>query len=147
MALFSGREVAKRIQEYRPDALHVATEGPLGLAARRYAVKHGLNFTTAYHTMFPEYLQARTGTPAACFYPWMRWFHRPSKAIMVSTDSVIAQLQEKGFANLVKWGRGVDLALFKPAGKAGLTQAVLSLKLHTSRTTQMAHSGRRALHT
>jgi glycosyltransferase involved in cell wall biosynthesis len=123
LALFSGRQVAKRIQEYRPDALHVATEGPLGLAARRYAVRHRLNFTSAYHTMFPEYLQARTGIPAACFYPWMRWFHKPSKAIMVSTDSVIANLREKGFANLVKWGRGVDLALFRPDGRKALQVA------------------------
>jgi glycosyltransferase involved in cell wall biosynthesis len=100
------------LSEFSPDAIHVATEGPLGFAARRYALKHGLNFTTAYHTKFPEYLEARTGIHARHFYPVMRWFHSPAKAVMVSTDSVIAELQAKGFTNLVKWSRGVDMALF-----------------------------------
>lgn len=106
------RKVSALLSEFSPDAIHVATEGPLGFAARRFALKHGLNFTTAYHTKFPEYLEARTGIPSRYFYPAMRWFHSPAKAVMVSTDSVIAELQVKGFNNLVKWSRGVDMALF-----------------------------------
>lgn len=112
LALWPYRRLAKLIDGFRPDAVHVATEGPLGLAARRYAMKCGLDFTTAYHTKFPEYLQARTGIAARYFYPLMRWFHRPSQAVMVSTDTVIAELRAYGFGNLVKWSRGVDMAVF-----------------------------------
>ena len=112
LAIRPYRQLAKLIDEFRPDALHVATEGPLGLAARRLALNRGLKFTTAYHTKFPEYLQARTGISARYFYPLMRWFHRPSKAVMVSTDTVIGELRQLGFNNLVKWSRGVDTAQF-----------------------------------
>lgn len=123
LSLLPYRKMKALLSEFSPDAVHVATEGPLGFSARRYALKHGLNFTTAYHTKFPEYLEARTGIPARYFYPAMRWFHRPAKAVMVSTDSVIAELQAKGFGNLVKWSRGVDMDLFDPgttrAGRDG----------------------------
>jgi glycosyltransferase involved in cell wall biosynthesis len=112
LSILPYRKLSALLSEFSPDAIHVATEGPLGFAARRYALKHGLNFTTAYHTKFPEYLEARTGINARHFYPVMRWFHSPAKAVMVSTDSVIAELQAKGFTNLVKWSRGVDMALF-----------------------------------
>lgn len=119
LALRPYRRLAKLIDEFGPDALHVATEGPLGLAARRFALKRGLNFTSAYHTKFPEYLQARTGIAARYFYPLMRWFHRPSKAVMVSTDTVIGELRERGFKNLVKWSRGVDAAQFDGSLRMG----------------------------
>ncbi|MEY3371666.1 MAG: hypothetical protein RLZZ537_134 [Pseudomonadota bacterium] len=112
LSILPYRKLSALLSEFSPDAIHLATEGPLGFAARRYALKHGLNFTTAYHTKFPEYLEARTGINARHFYPVMRWFHSPAKAVMVSTDSVIVELQAKGFANLVKWSRGVDMALF-----------------------------------
>ena len=112
LSLLPYRTLSKLLAEFSPDAIHVATEGPLGFAARRFAIRNGLNFTTAYHTKFPEYLEARTGIPARYFYPAMRWFHGPAKAVMVSTDSVIAELQAKGFGNLVKWSRGVDMDLF-----------------------------------
>lgn len=112
LALFSYQKLSKMIEDFEPDALHVATEGPLGLSARRFAQKHRINFTTAYHTKFPEYLQARTGLSVDWFYPLIWWFHKPSKAVMVSTDSVIQQLSDKGFLNLAKWSRGVDLEVF-----------------------------------
>lgn len=112
LAIKPYRLLSKLLNDFSPDALHVATEGPLGLAARRFAIDNALNFTTAYHTKFPEYLQARTGIDARFFYPFMRWFHRPAKAVMVSTDTVVAELQERGFTNLVKWSRGVDMSLF-----------------------------------
>ena len=117
LSLFPYRRLAALLDAFAPDALHVATEGPLGLAGRRYALRRGLNFTTAYHTKFPEYLQARTGIPARVFYPLMRRFHRLAKAVMVSTDSVVAELRAAGFVNLVKWGRGVDTALFDGSGR------------------------------
>jgi glycosyltransferase involved in cell wall biosynthesis len=113
LSLFSYKKLSKLLVDFKPDALHVATEGPLGVSARRFALKHNINFTTAYHTKFPEYIEARTGIPAGWLYPIVRWFHKPSKAVMVSTDSVIQQLSEKGFRNLAKWSRGVDLTLFK----------------------------------
>lgn len=112
LSILPYRKLSALLSEFSPDAIHVATEGPLGFAARRFALKHSLNFTTAYHTKFPEYLEARTGINARHFYPAMRWFHSPAKAVMVSTDSVIAELQVKGFSNLVKWSRGVDMELF-----------------------------------
>lgn len=118
LSLFSSGKLSRMITDYKPDALHVATEGPLGVSARRFALRRGLNFTTAYHTKFPEYLQARTGVPARMFYPLMHWFHKPSKAVMVSTDSVVQQLREHGFERLVKWSRGVDLALFNTGSPA-----------------------------
>jgi glycosyltransferase involved in cell wall biosynthesis len=116
LSLLPYRKLQALLSEFSPDAIHVATEGPLGFAARRFALNHGLNFTTAYHTKFPEYLEARTGIPARFFYPAIRWFHHPAKAVMVSTDSVIAELQAKGFSNLVKWSRGVDMDLFATGG-------------------------------
>lgn len=119
LAVMPYRQLAKQIDAFRPDALHIATEGPLGLAARRYAIGRGLDFSSAYHTKFPEYLQARTGIPARYFYPLMRWFHRPSRAVMVSTDSVLSELRGRGFRNLVKWSRGVDTAQFDGSLRAG----------------------------
>ncbi len=112
LALLPYRKLAKRLHAFSPDAVHIATEGPLGFAARRFACRHKLNFTTAYHTKFPEYVQARTGIPAAWLYPFMRYFHRPARAVMVATDSVRAELSARGFRRLVTWSRGVDMDLF-----------------------------------
>jgi hypothetical protein len=112
LALMPYRKMAQRLRAFNPDAVHIATEGPLGFAARRFAVRHQLNFTTAYHTKFPEYVQARTGIPSAWLYPIMRYFHRPARAVMVATESVRAELAARGFKRLVTWSRGVDMALF-----------------------------------
>ena len=108
--------VGKRIEEAAPDAIHVATEGPLGLAARRYCIKQGLPFTTAYHTQFPEYVSKRTKLPARWFWRYIRWFHGPSKAVMVSTPTVEKQLHDNGLPHTRHWGRGVDLELFTANG-------------------------------
>jgi glycosyltransferase involved in cell wall biosynthesis len=118
LSLFSYKKISKLLQDFQPDALHVATEGPLGVSARRYAMKHDLNFTSAYHTKFPEYIEARTAIPANWLYPLVRWFHKPSKAVMVSTDTVMQQLAEHGFERLVKWSRGVDLDVFTERKKS-----------------------------
>jgi len=114
LALASGRSVGRRIARFAPDAVHVATEGPLGLAARRHCIGHGLPFTTAYHTQFPDYVAQRTGLPAAWFWSYIRWFHRPSAGIMVATESVRAELRSHGLTRLREWSRGVDLAAFGP---------------------------------
>ena len=99
--------VGKRIEDAAPDAIHVATEGPLGLAARRYCIKQGLPFTTAYHTQFPDYVSKRTKLPARWFWRYIRWFHAPSKAVMVSTPTVERQLHDNGISHTRHWGRGV----------------------------------------
>ena len=105
-----GRELAR----IKPDAIHIATEGPLGLAARRHCVKHSIPFTTAYHTQFPDYLARRTGLPAKVFWPYIRWFHRPAKRIMVATETIRSELREQGLEHLRHWSRGVDLHAFTP---------------------------------
>lgn len=114
LALFAGREVARRIESYQPDAIHIATEGPLGLAARRWCLRHGAPFTTAYHTQFPDYLAKRTRLPSSLFWPFIRWFHGPAQRTMVSTGSIAGQLEANGIGPTHRWGRGVDLELFHP---------------------------------
>jgi glycosyltransferase involved in cell wall biosynthesis len=103
-----------RLEALAPDAIHIATEGPLGFAARAYCVRRGLGFTTAYHTKYPEYLQARLGVPATWTYAMLRWFHARSSAVMVATASVRRELAARGFAHIVPWTRGVDTRLFRP---------------------------------
>jgi glycosyltransferase involved in cell wall biosynthesis len=113
LSLLPGKAVEKRIREYAPHALHIATEGPLGLSARRHAIRNGLPFTTAYHTRFPEYVQARFGIPLAWTYRFLRWFHGPSRAVMAPTKVVKDDLERFGFDNVVIWSRGVDLDIFR----------------------------------
>ncbi|MGE3865118.1 MAG: glycosyltransferase family 4 protein, partial [Burkholderiaceae bacterium] len=116
LALLPGREIARRLDALRPDALHIATEGPMGWAARRHALRAGLAFTTAYHTRFAEYLRARTGIPLSAGYRMLRHFHGPSKCVMVPTPMVQQQLRHYGFERTAIWGRGVDTDLFSPGG-------------------------------
>ena len=115
LALFPGREVARRIDAFEPQAVHIATEGPLGLAARRHCLRIGQPFSTAYHTQFPEYVHARCRLPVFVSYMWLRRFHAPSTAVMCGTPAIIDRLAARGFDNLVLWSRGVDTKLFAPA--------------------------------
>lgn len=114
LSLFPGQRVRERIDTFAPDALHIATEGPLGMAARRYAKRHGLPYTSAYHTRFPEYVQARFGIPLSATYKFLHWFHGPSQAVMAPTPVVKQDLEKFGFTNVVLWTRGVDLDIFHP---------------------------------
>jgi glycosyltransferase involved in cell wall biosynthesis len=118
LALFQGRRVAAWLEHERPDALHVATEGPLGLAARNAARRAGLRFTTSYHTQFPQYLRARYPLPERCSYGALRAFHGAAARTMVGTREVRRDLKRHGFRNLVYWGRGVDTDLFRPRPEA-----------------------------
>lgn len=115
LALTAPGAVGRRLARIAPDAVHIATEGPLGFAARRYCLKRKVPFTTAYHTQFPDYLARRTGLPAGAFWPYIRWFHRPAETIMVATETIRAALREQGLTRLTHWSRGVDLACFSPA--------------------------------
>jgi glycosyltransferase involved in cell wall biosynthesis len=114
LALRPGRQIAARLDAFRPECVHVATEGPLGLAARRQCLRRGLPFTTSYHTRFPEYLNARWPVPLELGYAWMRWFHRPSAGVMVAARTLRRELEAAGFTNLRDWSRGVDTELFRP---------------------------------
>ena len=113
-------KLRKLILHFRPDVIHIATEGPIGLAARRFCLEHALPFTTAYHTRFPEYIQARCKIPLSLSYRYLRWFHRPSRGIMVPTPTVRDMLIEKGFLHTALWRRGVDSTLFQPAERHAL---------------------------
>jgi glycosyltransferase involved in cell wall biosynthesis len=115
LAILPGREVSRRILACEPDAIHIATEGPLGIAARTHCLKHGLAFTTAYHTCFPEYVKPRFGVPLALTYAWLRRFHASSSAVLVATAAIRNLLEARGFERIVEWSRGVDPELFRPA--------------------------------
>jgi glycosyltransferase involved in cell wall biosynthesis len=114
LSLFPRRALVRMIQEFHPDALHIATEGPLGQAARRWALRTGFRFTTAFHTRFAEYLHARTRIPVRPIYAWMRRFHDAGAGTMVATRSLQDELASRGFSQIRPWSRGVDLDLFKP---------------------------------
>ena len=119
LSIFPRRGVDRRIREFAPQAIHIATEGPLGMAARAYALRNGVPFTTAYHTRFPEYVKARTALPLGFTYSFLRWFHGPAQAMMVPTEVVRRDLLANGFAaeRVVLWSRGVDLGIFRPGAK------------------------------
>jgi glycosyltransferase involved in cell wall biosynthesis len=120
LSLLPYRGVRRSILAFSPQALHIATEGPLGLAARRFCLRHGMRFTTSYHTQFPQYLRARFPIPLELSYRALRWFHGAAVRCMVSTASVRRDLATHGFDNLATWRRGVDTELFKPTLKGFL---------------------------
>jgi glycosyltransferase involved in cell wall biosynthesis len=114
LSILPKRRLVRLIEDFQPDALHIATEGPLGLAARRWALRTGFRFTTAFHTRFAEYLRARTHFPVRPVYAWMRRFHDAGSGTMVATSSLRDELTARGFSQIRPWSRGVDLDLFKP---------------------------------
>lgn len=114
LALTTRRAVGARIEAALPDHLHIATEGPLGMAARSWALKRRCDFTTAYHTQFPQYLAKRTRLSPKLFWRYIAWFHRPARHVMVSTPTLAAELRANGLPHTRLWGRGVDLACFRP---------------------------------
>jgi glycosyltransferase involved in cell wall biosynthesis len=114
------RKLARRLAALAPDAVHVATEGPLGLAARRWCLRSCHAFTTSYHTQFPEYLRARFPVPLSLSYAHLRRFHGAAARTLVATSSMRQQLTARGFRNLATWSRGVDTQLFRPRSKAFL---------------------------
>jgi glycosyltransferase involved in cell wall biosynthesis len=117
ICLFPYRRVARIIAGFQPQAIHIATEGPLGFAARRYCLRYNLRFTTSYHTQFPQYLKLRWPIPLWLTYRALRWFHGAASHCMVSTDTVSHELEQRGFCNIVRWRRGVDTERFRPRSK------------------------------
>ena len=115
LAILPRKQLAAIIDAFAPDALHIATEGPLGTAASAIARRRGWRFTTAFHTRFPEYVEARFRLPVAVSYAVLRRFHNRGAGMMVATASLGAELAERGYRHVRRWSRGVDLALFSPA--------------------------------
>jgi glycosyltransferase involved in cell wall biosynthesis len=114
LAMGAYEPVQERFKAFEPEAIHIATEGPIGLAARRICMDWKLPFTTSYHTKFPEYVSARLPVPVSAGYAYMRWFHHPSGRVMVATPSLREELEKHGFRNLSPWSRGVDTQMFRP---------------------------------
>ncbi|MEQ1635040.1 MAG: glycosyltransferase family 1 protein [Methylococcales bacterium] len=119
LSLYCYPKVKRLLDDFKPDRIHIATEGPLGLAARRYCLTNKLAFTTSFHTLFAEYINLRFKIPVTWGYRLLRWFHKPATRIMVATQSVETDLVNRGFNKdqFVRWSRGVDTDRFKPGNK------------------------------
>jgi glycosyltransferase involved in cell wall biosynthesis len=120
LAITSKRRVLAEIEAVAPDYIHIATEGPLGMAARRACLDRRLPFTTAYHTRFPEFIRARVPIPESVSYWWLRRFHNSGDGMMVATKSLGAEMAARGFSRIKRWSRGVDTKLFDPARRRDL---------------------------
>lgn len=120
LAVLPGAKTATLIENFRPEAIHIATEGPLGQAARKHCMARGYPFTTAYHTRFPEYIHARCRLPLSWSYAHLRAFHNAGKRLMVATQTIEDDLSSRGFNNIVRWTRGVNTQLFHPRDKSYL---------------------------
>jgi glycosyltransferase involved in cell wall biosynthesis len=114
VALPGPAKIARLIAEARPDSIHIATEGPIGLLVRRHCRRHRLPFTTSFHTRFPEYISARLPIPESWIWTALRAFHGPSQAVMAATPALASELRARGFRNVVLWPRGVDATQFHP---------------------------------
>ncbi len=106
--------VARAIEAFGPCSVHIATEGPLGLLARRWCLKNNMPFSTSYHTRFPEYVAARFPIPIRWLRAFVRWFHNAGNGCMVATASLERELSKLGLRNLRRWSRGIDQSLFRP---------------------------------
>lgn len=121
LAVFPRRSLERMIDGFAPDAIHIATEGPLGLSARAICLKRKIPFTTSFHTRFPEYVHARFPfIPESAVYRFLRWFHGPARTLMVATPSLKQELESHGFRNVRIWSRGVDVEKFRPIADATL---------------------------
>jgi glycosyltransferase involved in cell wall biosynthesis len=115
MALFAKDDIEDRFEAFEPEAVHIATEGTLGLAARRICIQHRFPFSTSYHTQYPEYVSARFPIPVSWGYAFVRWFHNMAGRVMVATPTMRDLLVSRGFKNLALWTRGVDTDMFNPS--------------------------------
>lgn len=124
--------ITRKLQNFSQQAIHIATEGPIGLATRRYCVAQRCSFTTSLHTRFPEYVRLRVPVPLSWGYRYLRWFHRPAVRTLVSVPSLLSELAKCGLQHLVIWSRGVDLTLFQPRDK-GFLQAKRPIFMYMGR--------------
>lgn len=135
LAVLPGKTMAKHLERIAPDAIHLATEGPLGWAARSWCLKNDFPFTTAYHSKFPEYVQARTGLPLFIPYAGMRHFHSASSGVLVPSVNVFNELQDWRFERLKLWSHGVDHEAFKPGPKTAFEGLPRPIFLNVGRVT------------
>jgi glycosyltransferase involved in cell wall biosynthesis len=123
LAMASVGAAGRRIEAIAPDHIHIATEGPIGLAARRYCLSSRRPFTTSYHTRFPEYIRARAPVPLSLAYSYLRWFHGAAAAVMAPTPTIRDELIRRGFGRVKVWSRGVDHRLFRRRAATALDLA------------------------
>ena len=122
--------LSQELEQFRPDAIHVATEGPLGSKGRSFCIKNKLPFTTAFHTRFPEILNAALKIPTAWGYWWFRRFHRAAQTVMVPAPATLRMLEKRGFDNLGQWTHGVDGRVFAPGARDALDHLNLPRPIH-----------------
>ena len=116
LSLPNARPVAEFFDAFRPDLIHVHTEGPLGLAGRGYAPRRGLPLVTSFHTNFPQYSRHYgVGVLAPAVWRWLTWFHHPAQQTLTPGGSVRAELERRGVPHAAVWGRGVDTRTFNPS--------------------------------
>jgi glycosyltransferase involved in cell wall biosynthesis len=135
LAVLPGKTLARQLESIAPDAIHLATEGPLGWSARGWCLRNKFPFTTAYHSKFPEYLQKRTGVPLFIPYAGMRHFHAPSAGVLVPSANVYAELRDWNFKSLKLWSHGVDQSVFKPGPKTAFEGLPRPIFLNVGRVT------------
>lgn len=133
LSILPNRRVAKIINEFKPDAVHIATEGPLGRAARRFCKRRGYPFTTSFHTRFPEYAAERWAVPISWGYAVLKDFHKDGETMMVATPGLMDELKERGFAKMKLWARGVDLDAFKPGDRSSFDRYPRPIFLYVGR--------------
>ena len=129
-------KIGKKIEHINPDYIHISTEGPVGLSGKLYCDSKGYNYTTSYHSMFPEFLNDMFKLPCAFTYPYFKWFHSNSKNILVPTDKIKELLESKGFNNLVVWKRGVDRKIFNSTHRNRPLDSTLKIILCVSRVSK-----------
>ena len=125
--------IAKLIRDIDPDYIHIATEGPVGLAGKLYCDKLGYNYTTSYHSKFPEFIKDMFNIPVNYTYPYFKWFHSKSSAILVPTKTIKNELENLGFNNLVVWSRGVDRKTFNSTNRTRALKSIMTIILCVSR--------------
>jgi glycosyltransferase involved in cell wall biosynthesis len=121
LSLTTRRRISRRLEELQPAYVHIATEGPLGILARRACLKKNWPFTTSFHTRFPEYVRERAPVPLSLTYGFLRRFHGSAQTCLVPTQSIRDELAKRGITNTTVWTRGVDRSMFypRPAATSG----------------------------
>jgi len=133
LAMLPNRKVAKLINDFKPDAVHIATEGPIGRATRRFCKRRKYPYTTSFHTRFPEYFNERFKTPVSWGYAVLQDFHKDGETMMVATPGLMEEMRERGFGNMKLWARGVDIDLFRPGDRSFLDDLPRPIFLYVGR--------------
>ncbi len=133
LAVLPRRKLARELDTFAPDTMHIATEGPLGQAARSICRERGWSFTTSYHTQFPQYLRLRAPIPVSWTYAWLRRFHGDGARTLVPTPAVKRELEDKGFNNVALWTRGVDTERFAPGDRSAFGDLPRPICLYVGR--------------